>query len=260
MVDLVIGTSGGNKSVTAAHIGTSGGTKQATEGWVGTASGNKQFLTTAFAGVVHTYDSGSGNEVVPVGATSLTLELWAGGAGGGRTTNAGGGGEKRTITRAVLSSEWGTNLAYVIGAGGAGRTAGSAGYGSDGADSTVTGTLNGTSLSVTAKKGLAAGNGGSGGSGGTGNNGGNGGNDTGGDSIPPDVGVGYGGDGGGTGGGAGGVNIWDWYSAESHTTVVEAGPSDGATPGGGGGMGEWTAGAKLPGQSGGSGRAKFTWS
>ncbi|MEH6743912.1 hypothetical protein [Hyphomonas sp.] len=40
--EIIIGTSGGNKTLTEVYVGTSGGNKLVTEVWVGTASGNKQ--------------------------------------------------------------------------------------------------------------------------------------------------------------------------------------------------------------------------
>lgn len=42
---VTIGTSGGNKAVSAITVGTSGGNKTVLAGWVGTASGNKQFYS-----------------------------------------------------------------------------------------------------------------------------------------------------------------------------------------------------------------------
>lgn len=47
-----IGTSGGNKDLTAMYVGTAGGNKEVTEGWVGTADGNKQFYAQGGGAVV----------------------------------------------------------------------------------------------------------------------------------------------------------------------------------------------------------------
>src|SRR5690349_11941607 len=49
----------------------------------------------SFTPVTHTYNSGSGTETVPTGATSLTITSWSGGGGGSRRSalnQAGGGG------------------------------------------------------------------------------------------------------------------------------------------------------------------------
>jgi hypothetical protein len=84
----------------------------------------------------------------------------AGGASGERADiegSGGGGGGFSTITRSVLSGEWGTSLTCSIGAGA---------VATNGGNSTLSGTLNGGSISVTCNGGqkgqtLADGTGGS---------------------------------------------------------------------------------------------------
>lgn len=124
--------------------------------------------TVNFTPVTNTYTSGSGNETVPTGASSLTLTVvGAGGSGGGSYVdfgsdiyNSGGGGGGAgysTITRAVASGDWSTTVAYSVGTSG-------------GVSSTTTGSLAAGSVSLTGGGGGAGGSAdsGSGGAGGTG--------------------------------------------------------------------------------------------
>jgi hypothetical protein len=124
--------------------------------------------TVNFTPVTNTYTSGSGNETVPTGASSLTLTVvGAGGTGGSSYTdsgsdiyNSGGGGGGAgysTITRAVASGDWSTTVAYSVGTSG-------------GVSSTTTGSLAAGSVSLTGGGGGAGGSAdsGSGGAGGTG--------------------------------------------------------------------------------------------
>ena len=124
--------------------------------------------TPPFTPVTNTYTSGSGNETVPSGATSLTLTVvGAGGSGGGSYTdfgsdiyNSGGGGGGAgysIITRAVASGDWSTTIAYSVGTSG-------------GVSSTTTGSLSAGAVSLTGGGGGAGGSAdsGSGGGGGTG--------------------------------------------------------------------------------------------
>ena len=124
--------------------------------------------TVNFTPVTNTYTSGSGNETVPTGASSLTLTVvGAGGTGGssysdfvGDVYNSGGGGGGAgysTITRAVALGDWSTTVAYSVGTSG-------------GVSSTTTGSLAAGSVSLTGGGGGAGGSAdsGSGGAGGTG--------------------------------------------------------------------------------------------
>jgi len=126
--------------------------------------------TPPFTPVTNTYTSGSGNETVPSGATSLTLTVvGAGGSGGSSYTdfgsdiyNSGGGGGGAgysIITRAVASGDWSTTIAYSVGTSG-------------GVSSTTTGSLSAGAVSLTGgggNSGTSAGpsSGGDGGTGGT---------------------------------------------------------------------------------------------
>ena len=123
--------------------------------------------TTKFTPVTNTYTTGSGNETVPTGATSLTLTVvGAGGSGGSSYVdfgsdiyNSGGGGGGAgysIITRAVASGDWSTTIAYSVGTSG-------------GVSSTTTGSLAAGAVSLTGGGGGAGGSAdsGSGGAGGT---------------------------------------------------------------------------------------------
>jgi hypothetical protein len=126
--------------------------------------------TSAFVPVTNTYTSGSGNETIPTGATSLTLTVvGAGGTGGNSYVdfgsdiyNSGGGGGGAgysTITRAVVSGDWGGTIAYSVGTSG-------------GASSTTTGSVTAGAVSLTGGGGSSgtsadSGSGGAGGAGGS---------------------------------------------------------------------------------------------
>lgn len=123
-----------------------------------------------FVPITNTYNSGSGNETIPSGSQFLTCTADGGGGGGAEGTSSarGGGGSARCIitNRPVLPAEWGTNLAYVVGAVGVGKTGGT-GNGTSGTASTITGTINGGALNMSAGGGAAGQTGGAGGGGGT---------------------------------------------------------------------------------------------
>lgn len=114
------------------------------------------YIFTAFTPVTNDYTSGSGNETIPSGATSVTITADGGGTGGGRSSaigandaTGGPGGGRAVLTRAVLVGEWGTTLAYAVGAGGASSAVRGI-DGTAGGASTVTGTLNGGAISISA--------------------------------------------------------------------------------------------------------------
>jgi len=124
--------------------------------------------TVNFTPVTNTYTSGSGNETVPSGASSLTLTVvGAGGSGGNSYTdfgsdiyNSGGGGGGAgysIITRSVASGDWSTTIAYSVGTSG-------------GVSSTTTGSIAAGAVSLTGGGGGngTSANSGSGGGGGTG--------------------------------------------------------------------------------------------
>jgi hypothetical protein len=94
------------------------------------------------------YAPGATSITIPTNATSATFVMQAaGGSSKGRTGvdgSAGGGGGYAVITRSVLSGEWGTNLTIAVGAGSAGN---------NGGNTTLSGTLNGSSVSVTCNGG-----------------------------------------------------------------------------------------------------------
>lgn len=130
-------------------------------------------VDSAFTPVTNTYDSGSGTETVPAGATSCTVSVWGSGAAGGRDVaggNAWGGGGGGYCTRAI-AVVGGDSFSYSVAASVAGRA--TDGDGANGNASSVTGTVSGGSVSMTANGGsgvnTSAGVGGAGGtaSGGT---------------------------------------------------------------------------------------------
>lgn len=133
------------------------------------------FGSAVFSSVINTYTTpGSANETVPYNSRFLTLQVGGAGAGGGAGNggagNGGGGGEGGYATKdyTISSADWGQPLAYVVGAHGVGQF--NAG-GSDGGQSTCTGTLNFASISLTGTGGKGGGffdDGGDGGAGGTG--------------------------------------------------------------------------------------------
>lgn len=205
------------------------------------AAGNRISVvtSTSFTPVTHTYTTpGTFSETVPAGASLVTITVDGAGAGGSKSSGigvfdgSGGGGGSRAIllNRAVLSAEWNTTLPYVVGAGGAGGTTSNA-PGANGGASTVSGTLNGSGISVNAGGGFFNQTGGTA-SGGTTN-------------IPGGAGaVGTsvsGAGGGGAGGGAGGA---------------------GGSVRGGGGGGSYQAGGNgtTNGGAGAAGRVSFAWS
>ena len=108
--------------------------------------------TVYFNPVTNTYNSGTGaTESIPANCSQVVIELWGGGAGtgnGGGSFSAGGGsgGGYAKITRQVLPGEYGTNLTYTVGLPGLGTASGN---GFNGTATTVTGTVGGSSISVT---------------------------------------------------------------------------------------------------------------
>ena len=187
--------------------------------------------TPPFTPVTNTYTSGSGNETVPSGATSLTLTVvGAGGSGGGSYTdsvsdiyNSGGGGGGAgfsTITRAVASGDWSTTVAYSVGTSG-------------GVSSTTTGSLAAGSVSLT---------GGGGGSGGSADSGSGG--------------------AGGTGGTAsGGTNTSGSSGGNGSASMSSGNPGGAGGASGGTGYGTGANGADAPGSAGavGGGVVIFAW-
>lgn len=95
------------------------------------------------------YLPGTTSISIPTNTTSV--EIWlqaAGGSSKGRAVidgSAGGGGGYSKITRNILSGEWGTNLTVAIGTGSAGN---------NGGNTTLSGTLNGSAVSVTCNGGV----------------------------------------------------------------------------------------------------------
>lgn len=173
-IELDVGTAGGNKTVTDIQVGTSGGNRTVLQGYVGTAGGNKLFHN-LFAGSSSDYFSGSGSEVVPLGAQSVTIIVNGGGGGGNVGTNypgnngggGGGGAGYAAGTFPVGAGDWGTTLTWLCGAAGAAGNP----VGSDGGLSQAYGSLNGVGINVYAYGGTGGNytNGGAGGGAGGGN-------------------------------------------------------------------------------------------
>jgi hypothetical protein len=192
-----------------------------------------------FTPVNQTFNSGSGTATVPAGASNMVIAMWGGGSGASTAGGCGAGYSARSI--AVTG---GNTLAYAVGA------AGSAGIQglvqpTAGANSTLSGTVSGGSVSMTAG-GAPAPNytpsvctGGTA-SGGTTNTPGSAG-------ALPAAGVGgNGGNANGPGGGLGGAG------------VASAPANSGSPPGGGGGGND---GASSAAGSGGAGSISlsYTW-
>lgn len=76
-----------------------------------------------FSPVTNQYDSGSFDETVPVGATSVTIRVYGPGGGNGAdnpvSTGGGGGGYSEKTAIAIVSGDWGTTLSWGAGTGGA---------------------------------------------------------------------------------------------------------------------------------------------
>jgi hypothetical protein len=146
---------------------------------------------TSSGAVTHTYTGGSGTETVPAGKTSVRIRVRGGGQAGSRDADGGepGGGGGGGFCERTIAVVAGNTLSYSVGASKLGRS--TDGVGATGNASSVTGTVSGGSVSMTA-------NGGAAGAGGTATGGTT--NTTGGAGGSP-----AGGAGGGTGGGAGGV-------------------------------------------------------
>ena len=179
----------------------------------GTISIYNFYGTSNFVPHTDTYYSGSGNAVVPGGAVQVVISVQGGSAAGGygdydsfEDQNYGGGGGGSggwvQLTRSLNGSDAGVNISYTVGIDGIIPSQ------LDGTSSTVSGSVSGGSIGITAGGGQAGNTGtpGSGGSGGTatggntnnaGNPGGSGSSGSGGGGGgPPSGGTGQGGDGG----------------------------------------------------------------
>lgn len=187
------------------------------------------------------YNSGAGTFVVPCNVSSITVKLWGGGGGGGGdNTNGGikgGGGAGGGYTTSVLAVVPGQNIAYSVGAGGAGGAAGG-GNGVSGGNTTF-GAL--SANGGTAGMGCASGNPGVGGAGANAN----GTNGTTGNGS-----TGAGGAAGMPGGGAGGA-----------AAAAGSAGNPGSAPGGGGGGGFCNSGflGNRAGGAGANGRVEITY-
>jgi hypothetical protein len=203
-VHVISGPSNGSTSITGTTIfytptGGYAGSDSLTytaQNSAGTCTAATASITVTFTPVVHAYTSGSGTETVPTGASTLVDTCWGGG-GAGEAKNvsvgSGGGGAAQFIK--TLGVTGGNTLSYAIGVGGTALFSGF-GAGTNGTDSTVSGTVSGGSISADAGGGVA----------GSVSAGGAGGTATGGDTNTSGatgggIGVGTGGTAGGTGGG-----------------------------------------------------------
>jgi len=121
--------------------------------------------TRTFATVVRTYSTGAGaTDTVPTGASSVIIEAWGGGASGekdsvGGPGTGGGGGSYCSRTIACIG---GNTLTYTVAQSVAGASTN--GPGTNGNLSSVTGTVSGGSVTMTANGGSSGGTGGFGGS------------------------------------------------------------------------------------------------
>lgn len=83
-----------------------------------------QLVYSALAPVTYTFTSGSGNQAIPAGCTSVTVQAIGYGNNGGNSYNdgislffwggGGGGGGGSSVTRAVAAGDWGGNVAYSV--------------------------------------------------------------------------------------------------------------------------------------------------
>lgn len=169
------------------------------------------------AGTTNTYTTGSGTETVPGGKSSVVITTRGGGGAGagyisgGYFSFRGGGGGGGGYSQKTIAVTPGDTLAYSVG----GQVFGvSTGDGPAGNASTVSGTVSGGSVGMTANGGAGGKQAGTGGAGGTASGG-----DTNTSGSAGTASGGPGGAGGGSGGGAGGT----------------AGGGNGSIPGGGGG-------------------------
>lgn len=193
-----------------------------------------QSTSGGFSAFTDTYDRTSGgNEIIPSGSTSVTINVWGGGGSGGATGGTpygGASGGYSTRTVAIASGDWGIGIPFVVGTGGKGTP-------DDGSDGTLSSAgaftvAAGGPYTLTANQGTG-GTGAGGGtpgtaSGGTTNTTGNAGTTSLGGAAPS--------------GGPGGV-----YS------------SPGQSPGAGGGPGNFPANQDKGG-NGAPGRVQFVWS
>ena len=121
------------------------------------------------AGSPTTYTYGSGTFVIPDDTTSITI--YVGGPGGGgnggeadpNSWGAGGGeGGEAKSTYTIVEADWGTSLSYSVGSPGLGGD-GDGSYREPGTSSTLTGTIDAGSISMTASCGTGSGGAASGG-------------------------------------------------------------------------------------------------
>lgn len=96
-----------------------------------------------FTPVTHTFNSGSGVETVPFGATNVTIKVGGAGCGGSTAiTNGGGGGGGGLAESDNIACSGTQTLNYSVGVGGVGGNGSGANVGNPGGNSTVTsGTL-----------------------------------------------------------------------------------------------------------------------
>lgn len=120
----------GGAYVTAGTSGTYGAVPSS-----GTISIRNFYGTSAtppFTPVTNTYNSGSGSETVPTGATSLTVYCVGAGNNGGSGFNGGdldqygggggGGGGTATKTVSISSGQWGSSISWAVGAANGGNS------------------------------------------------------------------------------------------------------------------------------------------
>lgn len=97
--------------------------------------------SSVFAPITNIYDSGSGNEIVPIGSGQLVAEYEGAGSSGRKngasgTVYAGNGGAYGKKNIAIVPADWGKLIAWAVGGGGAAKTI--VADGNAGGDSTVT--------------------------------------------------------------------------------------------------------------------------
>lgn len=185
-----------------------------------------------------TYTTGTVTETVPAGKTSVVIRVWGGGGAGGGAiysgyfSSSGGGGGGGAYSSKTIAVTAGDTFSVTVAAQVSGVKGSS---GPDGNASTVTGTVSGGSVAMTANGGAGGQLFGTGGAGGSASGGDT---DTSGAS-------------GSAGGGAGGA-------AGNGGSGGTANGGAGAVPGGGGG-GVASSSATLPGGTGARGQVSFTY-
>lgn len=181
-----------------------------------------------FVAVARTYDSGTGTDTIPTGASQVSIEIWGAGNRGGNGDlgipavgggSGSGGYSKKTF--ALTPSDWGLTFNYFIGA-------------ANGGNSTSSQNTFGTAFNLSALGGAAGQDAVSGGLQGAG-------------------GLASGGDVNTAGNGSGGVVR---AGAGAPNGGGDSAASMGTVPGGGGAGGNLAGG---PGNAGANGRAKFSY-